>query len=88
MHSESRVSEAWKENRAYLVNLAFGILGNLGAAEDAVQEAFTRLVASDDDGSKTNGDGSLSSPAGSASTRCDPLLTAWSRPATLPSSTY
>jgi RNA polymerase sigma-70 factor (ECF subfamily) len=49
MHSESRVSEAWKENRAYLVNLAFGILGNLAAAEDAVQEAFTRLVASDDD---------------------------------------
>jgi RNA polymerase sigma-70 factor (ECF subfamily) len=49
MHSESRVSDAWKANHAYLVNLAFGILGNLGAAEDAVQEAFTRLVASDDD---------------------------------------
>lgn len=49
MHSESRVSDVWKANHAYLVNLAFGILGNLGAAEDAVQEAFTRLVASDDD---------------------------------------
>ena len=49
MHSESRASHAWKANHAYLVNLAFGILGNLGAAEDAVQEAFTRLVASDED---------------------------------------
>jgi RNA polymerase sigma-70 factor (ECF subfamily) len=49
MHSESRASHAWKANHAYLVNLAFGILGNLAAAEDAVQEAFTRLVASDDD---------------------------------------
>jgi RNA polymerase sigma-70 factor, ECF subfamily len=50
MHSESRVSDAWKANRSYLVNLAFGILGDLGAAEDAVQEAFTRLVAADVDG--------------------------------------
>jgi RNA polymerase sigma-70 factor, ECF subfamily len=49
MHSESRVTNSWNTNRAYLVNLAFGILGDLGAAEDAVQEAFARLVASDDD---------------------------------------
>jgi RNA polymerase sigma-70 factor (ECF subfamily) len=48
MNSKARVSDAWNANRAYLTNLAFGILGDLGAAEDAVQEAFTRLVASDE----------------------------------------
>jgi RNA polymerase sigma-70 factor, ECF subfamily len=44
-YAEERVSEAWSSNHAYLTNLAFGILGDLGAAEDAVQEAFARLVA-------------------------------------------
>ena len=43
-YTEERVSEAWSSNHAHLTNLAFGILGDLGAAEDAVQEAFARLV--------------------------------------------
>ena len=49
-YAEERVSEAWSSNHAHLTNLAFGILGDLGAAEDAVQEAFARLVAADVDG--------------------------------------
>jgi RNA polymerase sigma-70 factor, ECF subfamily len=49
-YAEERVSEAWSSNHAHLTNLAFGILGDLGAAEDAVQEAFARLVAADIDG--------------------------------------
>jgi RNA polymerase sigma-70 factor (ECF subfamily) len=49
-YEEERVSEAWSSNHAYLTNLAFGILGDLGAAEDAVQEAFARLVAADVEG--------------------------------------
>lgn len=48
MNPDPRVSDAWNDNRAYLTNLAFGILGQLDAAEDAVQEAFARLVASRD----------------------------------------
>jgi RNA polymerase sigma-70 factor, ECF subfamily len=42
--SEAQISEAWRANRAYLVDLAFGMLGDIGAAEDAVQEAFARLA--------------------------------------------
>lgn len=49
-YAEERVSEAWKSNHAHLTNIAFGILGDLDAAEDAVQEAFARLVAADVDG--------------------------------------
>jgi RNA polymerase sigma-70 factor, ECF subfamily len=45
MHSKDLVTEAWSTNHAYLTNLAFGILGDLATAEDAVQEAFARLVA-------------------------------------------
>ena len=39
-----RVSDAWRANRAYLVDLAFRMLGDVGAAEDVVQEAFFRLM--------------------------------------------
>jgi len=49
-YAEERVAEAWSSNHAHLTNLAFGILGDLAAAEDAVQEAFARLVAADVDG--------------------------------------
>jgi RNA polymerase sigma-70 factor, ECF subfamily len=39
-----RVSDAWRTNRTYLVDLAFRMLGDVGAAEDVVQEAFFRLL--------------------------------------------
>jgi RNA polymerase sigma-70 factor (ECF subfamily) len=40
----SRLDEAWSSHRTYLIGLAFGMLGDIGAAEDAVQEAFSRLA--------------------------------------------
>jgi RNA polymerase sigma-70 factor (ECF subfamily) len=42
-----RVTEAWREHRPYLVDLAFRMLGDIGEAEDVVQEAFSRLLRSD-----------------------------------------
>ena len=39
-----QVSDAWRAHRAYLVDLAFRMLGDVGAAEDVVQEAFFRLL--------------------------------------------
>lgn len=42
--SERRLTLAWHENHAYLVDLAFRMLGDIGAAEDVAQEAFTRLA--------------------------------------------
>jgi RNA polymerase sigma-70 factor, ECF subfamily len=42
--TEAGLSEVWRANRSYLVDLAFGMLGDIGAAEDAVQEAFARLT--------------------------------------------
>jgi RNA polymerase sigma-70 factor (ECF subfamily) len=38
-----RFADAWRTNHAYLVDLAFRMLGDVGDAEDVVQEAFTRL---------------------------------------------
>ena len=45
----SRVHGAWEQDRPYLVNLAFRMLGDIGEAEDVVQDAFERLVTSDVD---------------------------------------
>jgi RNA polymerase sigma-70 factor (ECF subfamily) len=45
----TRFSEAWRNNRTYLVGLAFGMLGDIGAAEDAVQEAYARLAGEEFD---------------------------------------
>lgn len=42
--TDDRMSRAWRNNHAYLVDLAFRMLGDVGQAEDAVQEAFTRLL--------------------------------------------
>jgi RNA polymerase sigma-70 factor (ECF subfamily) len=42
-HDEA-VIEAWNEHRPYLVDLAFRMLGDIGAAEDVVQDAFARLL--------------------------------------------
>jgi RNA polymerase sigma-70 factor (ECF subfamily) len=38
------VVQAWNDHRPYLVDLAFRMLGDIGAAEDVVQDAFTRLL--------------------------------------------
>jgi RNA polymerase sigma-70 factor (ECF subfamily) len=41
---DERVVQAWKDHRPYLVDLAFRMLGDIGAAEDVVQDAFSRLI--------------------------------------------
>jgi RNA polymerase sigma-70 factor, ECF subfamily len=39
-----KISKAYREHRPYLVDLAFRMLGDIGAAEDVVQDAFARLM--------------------------------------------
>ncbi len=41
---DGQVVRAWQEHRPYLVDLAFRMLGDIGAAEDVVQDAFWRLL--------------------------------------------
>jgi RNA polymerase sigma-70 factor (ECF subfamily) len=41
---DETVSDAYQVHRPHLVDLAFRMLGDLGAAEDVVQDAFSRLV--------------------------------------------
>jgi len=38
------ISRAYREHRPYLVDLAFRMLGDIGAAQDVVQDAFIRLL--------------------------------------------
>jgi RNA polymerase sigma-70 factor, ECF subfamily len=38
------VIQAWRAHRPYLIDLAFRMLGDIGAAEDVVQDAFSRLL--------------------------------------------
>jgi len=45
--SDAEIAAVWRANRSYLVNVAYGILRDIGGAEDAVQEAFVRLTAAD-----------------------------------------
>jgi RNA polymerase sigma-70 factor, ECF subfamily len=44
---DGEFSDLWSAHRTYLVDLAFRMLGNIQDAEDAVQEAFGRLLARD-----------------------------------------
>jgi RNA polymerase sigma-70 factor, ECF subfamily len=44
-----RVAEAWRDHRPYLVNLAYQMLGDIGEAEDVVQEAFLRFTRANHD---------------------------------------
>jgi RNA polymerase sigma-70 factor, ECF subfamily len=41
------VTRAWAAHRAYLIDLAFRMLGDIGDAEDIVVEAFSRLARAD-----------------------------------------
>ena len=41
---DEQVIQAWNEHRPYLIDLAFRMLGDIGAAEDVVQDAFARLL--------------------------------------------
>ncbi len=41
------ISQAYQLHRPYLVDLAFRMLGDIGAAEDIVQDAFSRLMQAD-----------------------------------------
>ncbi len=41
MSQHDPVSAAWRAHRAYLVDLAFRMVGDIGVAEDMVQEAFS-----------------------------------------------
>ncbi|HEY7881653.1 MAG TPA: RNA polymerase sigma factor SigI [Streptosporangiaceae bacterium] len=42
-----KISRAYAEHRPYLIDLAFRMLGDIGAAEDTVQDAFWRLMHAD-----------------------------------------
>ena len=49
MPTEEQIRDAWTDHRPYLVDMAFRMLGDIGRAEDVVQEAFHRLSQSDFD---------------------------------------
>jgi RNA polymerase sigma-70 factor, ECF subfamily len=49
MPTEQQIKDAWVDHRPYLVDMAFRMLGDIGRAEDVVQEAFQRLSKSDFD---------------------------------------
>ena len=43
----AKISQAYREHRPYLVDLAFRMLGDIGAAEDVVQDAWLRRQGAD-----------------------------------------
>jgi RNA polymerase sigma-70 factor (ECF subfamily) len=44
---EEAIGQAWVDHRAHLVGVAYRMLGDLGEAEEAVQEAYARLARAD-----------------------------------------
>ncbi|HTQ21534.1 RNA polymerase sigma factor SigI [Mycobacterium sp.] len=47
--ASDQITDAWRRHRAYLVNLGYQIIGDVGDAEDIAQEAFLRLSRADPD---------------------------------------
>lgn len=43
-HDGARFAQVWQADYAHLVNVAFRMLGDIGDAEDVVQEAFSRFA--------------------------------------------
>jgi RNA polymerase sigma-70 factor (ECF subfamily) len=50
MSDEPLFKAAWRANRAYVVDLAFRLLRDIGEAEDVVQVAFSQLLKADIEG--------------------------------------
>src|SRR3954452_15598151 len=47
--ADARTAALWQEHHGYLLDVAFRMLGSISEAEDAVQEAFVRLLGVDVD---------------------------------------
>jgi len=45
----TELDDIWRQHRPHLIDIAFGMLGNIHDAEDVVQDAFSRLLSADID---------------------------------------